>query len=110
MTELLKKDNFGWSEEAQIAFNTMKEATITVLVLALSDLSKQFIIETDASGCGIGAVLMQNGHPIAYISKALSSLKQAMSIYEKEMLAILLAFKKWEHYLQYQHFVIKTDH
>jgi hypothetical protein len=67
------------------------------------------MIETDASGKGIGAVLMQHGHPIAYLSKALSNKSQAMSTYEKECLAIILAVDKWKPYLQQQPFTIATD-
>ncbi|CAD6217555.1 unnamed protein product [Miscanthus lutarioriparius] len=58
-----------------------------------------FHIETDAFGSGIGAVLQQNGHPIAFISKALSPRNQGLSVYEKEYLAILMAVEQWRHYL-----------
>ncbi|CAD6241764.1 unnamed protein product [Miscanthus lutarioriparius] len=79
-------------------------------VLVVPDFSHQFVIETDASDLGIGAVLMQNQHPVAYLSKALGPRNQALSVYEKECLAILLAIEKWRPYLQHQPFVIKTDH
>jgi hypothetical protein len=68
-------------------------------VLSLPNLDKLFVVETDASMVGVGAVLMQEGHPIAYISKALGLKQQAMSIYEKKMLAIMHAVHKWRHYL-----------
>ncbi|RVW97594.1 Transposon Ty3-G Gag-Pol polyprotein [Vitis vinifera] len=110
LTDLLKKDAFHWTEGSNQAFMALKQAMITAPVLALPNFSKEFIIETDASGQGIGAVLMQEGHPIAYISKALSDRFQTLSTYEKEMLAILMAIKKWESYLVDRHFVIKTDH
>ena len=67
-------------------------------------------MDIDASGEGIGAVLMQEGHPIAYISKALSLKHQSMSIYERELLAIIHAVGKLGQYLMGRHFVIKTDH
>ncbi|RVW25194.1 Transposon Tf2-11 polyprotein [Vitis vinifera] len=110
LTDLLKKDAFHWTEGSNQAFMALKQAMITAPVLALPNFSKEFIIETDASGQGIGAVLMQEGHPIAYISKALSDRVQTLSTYEKEMLAILMAIKKWESYLVDRHFVIKIDH
>lgn len=89
LTKLLKKDAMGWDQEATLAFETLKKAMINPPVLALPDMSKPFIIETDASGLGIGAVLMQEGHPIAFISKALGPRQQGLSTYEREMLAIL---------------------
>lgn len=83
---------------------------MTTLVLALPDFSKGFTLETDASDKGIGAVLIQSGHPIAYLSKALGPKAQAMSTYEKECLAILLAIGKWKAHLQHKEFTILTDH
>ena len=53
---------------------------------------------------------MQEGHPIEFISKALSEKYQTLSVYEKEMLAILMAVKKWESYLMNRHFIVKTYH
>lgn len=78
-------------------------------VLALPDFSKQFVVETDASQGGIGAVLMQDQHFIAYISKSLGPRWQALSVYEKELLAVVFAVQKWEQYLVYQPFTIKID-
>jgi len=83
---------------------------IATPVLAVPDFAKQFVIETDASDMGIGVVLMQNQHPVAYLSKALGPRNQALSVYEKECMAILLAVEKWRSYLQHQPFVIRTDH
>lgn len=64
-------------------------------MLALPDFSKQFIVETDASATGIGAVLMQAGHPIVYLSKSLVPRNLGLSAYEKECLALLLAVDHW---------------
>ena len=100
----------GWDQEATLAFETLKKAMINPPVLALPDMSKPFIIETDASGLGIGAVLMQEGHPIAFISKALGPRQQGLSTYEREMLAILQAVTKWKQYLWGRTFKIRTDH
>ena len=68
-------------------------------MLALPDLSIPFEIETDASGVGVGAVLQQQIHPLAYISKALGPRNQGLSVYKKEYLAILMAVDAWRHYL-----------
>lgn len=79
-------------------------------MLALPDFTIPFVIETDASGTDIGAVLQQQHHPIAFLSKPLSPRNQALSVYEKEMLAVLFAVEKWRHYLLGQHFTILTGH
>lgn len=79
-------------------------------VLRLPDFTQTFVIETDASAMGMGAVLMQEGRPLAYISKAFSIRNRGLSVYEKELLALVLAVEKWRHYLIGHHFVIKTDH
>ena len=99
-----------WCDEALTAFNQLKEAMTQAPVLALPDFSKPFIIETDASNSGIGAVLMQGKHPIAYFSKKLGVKSQNLSTYEKEFLALVSAVTKWKHYLMGGKFVIKTDH
>ncbi|GAB2270632.1 hypothetical protein Dimus_038865 [Dionaea muscipula] len=79
-------------------------------VLALPDFSKTFILEYDASGCGIGAMLMQDRRPIADFNKPLCARNQGLPTYEKEFLAVLSVVQKWKHYLMSQPFVIKTDH
>lgn len=78
-------------------------------VLALPNFQQQFTIETDACQDGIGAVLMQQGQPIAYLSKALGEKHKNLSIYE-EFLALIMAVEKWRPYLQRQEFLILTDH
>ncbi|KAJ0481982.1 putative nucleotidyltransferase, Ribonuclease H [Helianthus annuus] len=109
LTDLLKKDGFKWSDSAQSSFQQLKSALSSAPVLALPDLNQVFVVETDASSKGIGAVLMQDKHPLAYISKALSPKQQTMYVYDKELLAILFAVKQWHYYLISNHFIIKTD-
>jgi len=111
LTLLLKKGTpFAWIPTTDQAFQMLKQALVQAPVLALPDFSKPFVLETDASIAGFGAVLMQEGHPIAYLSKLLSGRNQGLSTYEKECMAILLAVDKWRCYLQHQQFGIKTDH
>ncbi|GKE40194.1 retrotransposon-related protein, partial [Tanacetum coccineum] len=105
-----KKGGYKWFDEAQAAFETLKSAMQKAPVLALPDFTKPFEVETDASGVGIGAVLQQNGHLIAYMSKTLSPKHQSLSTYEKEFLAVLLELDKWKGYLLDKHFIIKTYH
>ena len=71
LTDQLRKDNFGWNEAANAAFTALKHAMSTVPVLALPDFAKPFIIETDASGFGLGVVLIQGTQPVAYYSQTL---------------------------------------
>ncbi|GJU69087.1 transposon ty3-G gag-pol polyprotein [Tanacetum coccineum] len=88
----------------------LKEAMVQAPILALPNFDQEFVVETDASGKGIRAVLCQNGHPIAYWSKTLSAKHQALSTYEKEFLAVVAALDKWKGYLLDRHFKIRTDH
>jgi hypothetical protein len=110
LTCLLKKNTiFIWTPEHEAAFQALKQALSQSPVLALPNFAKPFTIETDASDSGVGAVLMQDGHPLAYFSKALGPKTRGLSTYEKEFMAILLAVQQWRSYLQFQEFVILTD-
>jgi hypothetical protein len=88
---LLKNNSFTWNLAVDPDFQALKETMCTTLVLALPDLTKTFVLECDALGRGIGAVLMQEGRPLAFTSKRFSEHHLGQSIYEKEMLAILHA-------------------
>ncbi|KAL5572824.1 hypothetical protein UlMin_022421 [Ulmus minor] len=83
LTDLLKKEGFSWGIQQEQAFETLKAAVTNLPVLAMPDFSKLFILETDASGSGLGAVLMQEGRPIAYFSKVMSSSSRLKSIQYK---------------------------
>lgn len=96
--------------EVDRAFENLKTKMITASVLALPDMTETFTIETDAANIGIGVVLMQRGHLVAYVSKGLSKRQQLLSAYEKGLLSILVEIKKWHFYLIDRHFVIKRDH
>lgn len=110
LTDLTKKGAFRWTEEAQQVFEKLKEVMSSCPVLALPDFNQPFVLECDASGDGIGAVLMQNKHPIVYESRKLNKLEKLYSIYDKEMLAIMHALTKFRQCLVGSKFVVKTDH
>ena len=98
---LLKNVPFVWTVESQLAFDTLKQSLISAPVLALPDFSRPFIVETDACDSRIGVVLLQNEHPLAFVSKALGPRNKGLSTYEKEYMAILLAVEQWRAYLQH---------
>ena len=111
LTQLLKKGSpFVWSSSTEETFQLLKKGLLEAHVLAIPDFTKTFVLETDACDKGLGAVLMQSGHPVAYLSKPLCPRSQTLSTYEKECMAILMAVEKWRPYLHQQHFTIRTDH
>ncbi|KZV27225.1 hypothetical protein F511_04678 [Dorcoceras hygrometricum] len=110
LTDLLKKDSLGWNDDAQGAFELLKKAISTAPVLRMPDFKQQFVIECDASGRGVGAVLTQDGRPVAYFSKALASRSLSKSTYEKELMALVLAIQHWRPYLLGRKFLVMTDH
>jgi hypothetical protein len=95
LSNLLKKSSFKWNNSAQECFETLKRVMSSTPVLATLDSAKPFVVECDASRIGIGAVLMQDGHPIAFESRKLNKKEELKSTYNKEMLAIMHALAKW---------------
>ncbi|CAM4329409.1 unnamed protein product [Lepidochelys olivacea] len=118
ITELCKKgkpDKVVWTEQCQVAFRALKKALVSGPVLANPDFDKPFVVFTDASDTGLGAVLMQEDekgerHPIVYLSKKLLPREQHYAAIEKECLAMVWALKKLEPYLFGRHFTVYTDH
>lgn len=87
LTDLTKKGDFVWTEGAQAGFDRLKEVMRCFPVLELPNFSQPFTLECDASGVGIGVVLSQGGHSIAFESRKLLPHELSYSIYDKEMLA-----------------------
>jgi hypothetical protein len=111
LTDLLNKAYlFVWTNEQDMAFQTLKQALVQALVLALPDFSKVFYIETNACEYGVGAVLIPKGHPMAFVSKALGLILRDISTYEKEYIAILMSNEQWRSYLQFGEFIVATDY
>jgi hypothetical protein len=78
-------------------------------LLCLPNFNHPFSLQTNACASGLGAVLMQQGKPLAFFSKCLGPKAAAQSIYEKEAMAILEGFKKWRHYFLGNKLIIKID-
>jgi len=110
LTGMLSRDNFTWTDTIVQAFDKLKSLMSSTPVLALPNFSQDFVIEVDVSDYGIGAVLMQENHPIAYISKAFNKQRHSYSTYENELLGVDFVVQRWRHYLLNKHFIIKTDY
>jgi len=93
-----------------MTFDKMKKVMSTCPVLSLPNFSQPFILECDASGEGIGAVLMKSRNHIAYESWKLRGPEILYTIYDKEMLAIMHELAKFWQYLVGEKFFVKTDH
>ncbi|XP_072062044.1 uncharacterized protein [Arachis hypogaea] len=109
LTDLLYQDAFAWDDGATIAFNKLKAAITSKPILALPNFELPFEVETDASETGVGAVLIQEKHLIAFFSKKLSPSLQKQSSYVREFYAITEAVAKFRHYLLGKKFIIRTD-
>ena len=109
LIELLEKDNFKWGPQANTAFQALKIAMSRNPTLALPNFSWPFIVETDASGIGIGAVLLQDERPLAFFSQALPQHARLKSVYERELIAVVRAIQKCQHYLLGRKLTVHTN-
>ena len=105
-----KAVEFSWDENCQHAFQMLKVALTQAPVLSYPSFKKEFTLLTDASAVGIGAVLEQEGHPIAYASRSLTPSERQYSVIERECLAAVFAVKQFRHYLLGRPFSLHTDH
>lgn len=87
----------------------MKKALTSAPVLILPDFSILFVVETDACSVGIRGCVDGEGQPTTYSSKGLSPQQQTLSVYDKELLALVVAVNKWPQYLIGRPFTVKTD-
>ena len=110
-----KGAQFVWSPACQDAFMELKNLLVTAPILAYPNFEKGFVLETDASGKGLGAVLSQAGedkllHPVAYSSRALSPPEKKYGVTELETLAVVWAVHHYHAYLYGHDVIVYTDH
>jgi hypothetical protein len=111
MTELLKKGiKFVWDEKCENAFQILKQYLTSAPVLAQLENSKPYEVYCDASGTGLGCVLMQENQVIAYASRALRPHEKNYPTHDLELAAVVHALKIWRHYLMGTRCNIYTDH
>ena len=108
----LSKKNapFVWGTSQDNAFNELKKRLTHAPLLALPNFDIPFEVQCDASGTGIGGVLMQAKRPVAYFSEKLSGAQLNYPIYDKELYALIRVLQVWEHYLRPREFIIHSDH
>jgi hypothetical protein len=100
MTQLLEKETkFKWSPQCEEVFLTLKKLLTTAPVLAQPDIEKLFDMYCDTSSTGIGGVLMQDGHAIAYALRQLRRHEEHYPTHDLEVLAVVHTLKVWRHYL-----------
>ncbi|EOY03326.1 DNA/RNA polymerases superfamily protein [Theobroma cacao] len=111
LTKLTRKDTkFEWSDACENSFEKLKACLTTAPVLSLPQGTGGYTMFCDASGVGLGCVLMQHGKVIAYASRQLKRHEQNYPIHDLEMAAIVFALKIWRHYLYGETCEIYTDH
>jgi hypothetical protein len=111
MTELLKKGvKYEWSQKCEDAFHALRQHLTIAPVLAQPDNTKPFEVYCDASGTGLGCVLMQDNRVIVYAPRAFWPHEQNYPTHDLELAAVVHALKLWRHYLMGAHCNIYTDH
>jgi hypothetical protein len=99
LTHLLRRDAFDWDTEAAEAFQALKHALTTEPVLQMPDFDKLFMVDCDASGVGIGAVLHQGTGPLAFLSRPFAARHLKLAAYELELIRLVQAVRHWRPYL-----------
>ena len=111
MTNLTKKTTrFVWTEACQKSFDELKRRLTSAPVLALPEGNEDFVIFSDASGVGLGCVLMQRDKVIAYASRQLKPNELNYPTHDLELAAVIHALKIWRHYLYGSSCKGMTDH
>ena len=117
LSDLLRKESrepLQFSEEQENNFNLVKQCLAAEPVLKLPNTNLPFVLRTDASGTGVGAVLLQYydgcSFPVAYASRKLSDSEKRLSTIERECLAILFGINKFNYYLAGREFLLEVDH
>jgi hypothetical protein len=111
MTELLANGNtFEWTSRRETSFQELKKRLTTAPVLTMLDMEKPFLIYCDASGQGLGCVLMQDGHIVAYASRQLRKHEEKYTTYDLELAAMIHALKIWRHYIIGKRCKVYSDH
>jgi len=108
-----KQAQFVWSDDCHATFNALKEKLVQAPILVypqFDQTSPVFVLQTDASSIGVGAILEQGGHVIAYASRTLNQAEQQYSVIQKECLAIVFALEQFKHYLLGRPFELLTNH
>ena len=110
ITSLQKKGKkFDWNLKCEESFKKLKTLLTTAPVLRIADPNKDFVVCTDACNDGLGGVLTQDGHVIAYESRKLKIHEKNYATYDLELAAVIHALKMWRHHLIGRRFILMTD-
>ena len=111
MTRLTKKNvKFVWGDDCEEAFDELKRRLTSAPVLVVPNSDEPYTVYTDASRSGLGCVLMQHGHVIAYASRQLKPHEKNYPTHDLELAAVIFALKIWKFYLYGSRFELYTDH